>query len=117
MQVVSSKAWRKAKHRIVCGHIPASMENDGWHGSTEIRNKLLPILNKAGVDLYLAGHTHEPKIEKPGINHYFGLVVGGGPATEKENSNATYIRVNIDNKNIYVGLYSREGKLIDEYKK
>lgn len=112
-QVVSSKAWKRASHRIVCGHIPASLENDGWHGSTEIEQKILPILNKAGVDLYLAGHTHEPKLEKSGLNHNFCLAVGGGPASE--NGNATYIRVNVQDKHVHVAIYSREGKLLNEY--
>lgn len=114
-QIVASKAWKKAKHRVVCGHIPASKENDGWHGSNEVKNKFLPILNKAGVDLYLAGHTHAPKLERPGTNHHFGLVVGGGPKSEKENSNTTYIRVNVIEDSIHVALYDIDGKLLDEY--
>lgn len=115
-QVVSSKAWKKAKHRVVCGHIPASAENDGWHGSTEVKNKFLPILNQAKVDLYLCGHTHAPKLERAGLNHNFNMVVGGGPKSEKENSNTTYIRVDIVEDKLHVALYHIDGKLIDEFK-
>lgn len=79
MQVVSSKAWRKAKHRVVCGH------------------------------------THEPKLERAGLNHNFNMVVGGGPKSEKENSNTTYIRVDIVGDKLHVALYDIDGKLLDEY--
>lgn len=115
-QIIASREWKKARHRIVCAHIPATATNDGWHGSEEIAKKFLPLLNKAKVDLYLAGHTHEPVLEKPGSNHNFTMVVGGGPMKQENNGNATYIRVDVDNLNLKVGLYKYNGKLITEYK-
>ncbi|MDD3490131.1 MAG: metallophosphoesterase [Paludibacter sp.] len=115
-RVVASREWKKAKHRIVCGHIPASSSNDGWHGSKEIATKFLPLLNKAKVDLYLAGHTHEPVLEKSGADHNFTMVVGGGPMKSDNKSNVTYIRVDVDNNNLKVGLYRYNGDLITEYK-
>lgn len=114
-QVVSSKVWKKAKHRVVCGHIPVSKENDGWHGSTDVMNKFLPVLNKAKVDLYLCGHTHEPMLERPNAHHNYCMVVGGGPKRDKGDSNATYIRVNVEGNKMQVALYSWDGKLLDEY--
>nr|MBP8783549.1 metallophosphoesterase [Paludibacter sp.] len=115
-RTIASHEWIKAKHRIVCAHIPATATNDGWHGSEEIAKKFLPLLNKAKLDLYLSGHTHEPVLEKPGANHNFTMVVGGGPMKSANKSNVTYIRVDVDNNNLKVGLYRYNGDLITEYK-
>ena len=115
-RTIASHEWIKAKHRIVCAHIPATATNDGWHGSEEIAKKFLPLLNKAKLDLYLSGHTDEPVLEKPGANHNFTMVVGGGPMKSANKSNVTYIRVDVDNNNLKVGLYRYNGDLITEYK-
>lgn len=115
-RTIASREWKKARHRIVCAHIPATATNDGWHGSEDIAKKFLPLLNKAKVDLYLSGHTHEPVLEKPGSNHNFTMVVGGGPMKQENNGNVTYIRVDVYNLNLKVGLYKYNGELITEYK-
>ena len=115
-QVISSRSWRKAHHRIVCAHIPATRANDGWHGSMDIADKFLPILEKANVDLYLSGHTHEPVLEKPDLNHNYTLVVGGGPMRSDKSNNVTYIRVDVDKLDLKVSLFRHNGELIDEYK-
>ena len=115
-RTIASREWKKARHRIVCAHIPATATNDGWHGSEDIAKKFLPLLNKAKVDLYLSGHTHEPVLEKPGSNHNFTMVVGGGPMKQENNGNVTYIRVDVYNLNLKVELYKYNGELITEYK-
>lgn len=55
-------------------------------------------------------------MEKPGANHNFTLVVGGGPMKSANKSNVTYIRVDVDNSNLKVGLYRYNGDLITQYK-
>jgi acid phosphatase type 7 len=114
--VTGSEQWKNADHRIVCGHIPISKKNDGWHGSVDLQNKFLPILNQANVDLYICGHTHEPNLEKPGKNHNFTLVTGGGPTSYENGKNTTYIKVIVSGSGLGVQLYSISGKLIDSYK-
>jgi len=66
-EVVKSKAWRTADHRIVMIHIPPTsqpMRENGplneilcW-GSHRWSEKALVIFNKADVDLMISGHTH-----------------------------------------------------------
>lgn len=49
-------AASKAEWRIVCYHQPTF--NVGGHGSDWGRKEILPVLQKHGVDLVLAGHSH-----------------------------------------------------------
>lgn len=112
-KVIASDEWKKAKHRIVCGHIPATHEPDDWHGPQDVAAKLVPLLNKAKVDMYICGHTHEAKIERPNAFHNYTLVVGGGPVRDKRPPGATFINVNVDGEKLAVELYKRNGDLID----
>lgn len=47
----------KSKWKVVCGHYPI-FSNGGHKKSLETTRKLLPILNKYSVDIYLSGHDH-----------------------------------------------------------
>lgn len=61
---------------FVLGHRPAY--SSGWHGpDVEVRRHILPVLERAGVDLYLAGHDHDYERTAPidGVTH---IVSGGG---------------------------------------
>lgn len=53
---IESQAWKDAPVHIVFCHIPP--ENGTWHGPQELYNKFVPLLNKAGIDLMICGHTH-----------------------------------------------------------
>ena len=48
-------------------HIPPYDDNRGqeWHGDLEVRLKFVPILNKAGIDLMVSGHTHHFSFQTP----------------------------------------------------
>lgn len=66
---VESEAFKNAKYKIVCTHIPFF----GYENAEPIEKKAYemwgPILEKAGIDLMIAGHTHEffwfPKERSP----------------------------------------------------
>lgn len=62
-ELVKTKAYKKAKYRIVLSHFPMILDeeskNEGtWTGWQDAIDKFLPILNKANVDLVVSGHTH-----------------------------------------------------------
>ena len=71
-QVVNSKAFRKSKHRIVMCHIPPTDKRMGeveknrkrvsdlltWRGNVHLAEVMLPILNKADIDVMLSAHLH-----------------------------------------------------------
>ena len=66
-EVVKSEAFKKAEHKIAFMHIPPYDDNRGqeWHGGLEVRNKFVPILNQAGIDLMVCGHTHRYSFQAP----------------------------------------------------
>ena len=64
--VVASEEFRSAPIKIVFCHIPP--ETGGWHGAEEIHRLFVPILNEAGIDLWLAGHIHKYRLTEAGKN-------------------------------------------------
>lgn len=61
-EAMKSKAFRKAKHKIVLMHIPPlvtpGIPAGEEHGNVQLHDELSPLFNKAGIDLALSGHTH-----------------------------------------------------------
>ena len=112
--VTTSSEWKKATHRIVCGHIPATLEPNDWHGTIDVTNKITPLLNTAKVDLYICGHTHRATLERPGKFHNYTMVVGGGPVSQKQGKETTFIKVNVDGSKLSVELHKKNGELIDQ---
>lgn len=55
--VVASDEFRAAAVRIVIAHIPPL--SNGWHGSAEVAQRFVPILNEAGIDAMFCGHIHK----------------------------------------------------------
>ncbi len=72
---LAGEACRKAQFRVVFSHIPPRCA-DGF-AIQEVRQNFEPLINEAGVDLWLSGHTHKfQHIDPvPGENGYT-LVVG-----------------------------------------
>ncbi|MCK0192350.1 FN3 domain-containing metallophosphoesterase family protein [Arenibacter sp. F20364] len=66
-EVVKSDEFKNAEHKIAFMHIPPYDDNRGqeWHGDLEVRLKFVPILNKAGIDLMVSGHTHHFSFQTP----------------------------------------------------
>lgn len=55
--MVMTPEFRSAKYRIVLMHMPPV--GSSWHGTREVARKFVPLLNDAGIDLMICGHTHE----------------------------------------------------------
>lgn len=107
--VVQSEAFNKAKYRVVIGHIPPAMSKTSWHGDMEVRNKFVPILNKAGIDLMICGHTHEfsyhPNVD--GINFPILINSNHGVVAAEANQTSLNVRiVDIDGKTAFKESYS-----------
>jgi len=72
---LSSDACRKAQYRIVFSHIPPR----GAEGFAirDVRLNFEPLINPAGIDLWLSGHTHRfQRVDPaPGQNTY-PLIIG-----------------------------------------
>lgn len=69
-EVTASDEFKQAPFRVVILHIPPTAST--WHGTKEVTEKFIPILNNARIDVMLCGHTHNYKFidrgEEPGIN-------------------------------------------------
>jgi len=55
--VVEENDFKQSSLRIAFLHIPPTIGN--WHGNYHLQQTLLPVLNTAGIDLMLSGHTHK----------------------------------------------------------
>ena len=56
--VTKEKWFRTAPYKVCVSHIPMSLEEDSWYTQKQLHDIMLPILNKAGVDLMLSAHFH-----------------------------------------------------------
>ncbi len=94
-EIVHSKNFRGARHRIVVMHQPPLSR-----GVNRIREMFMPILTKAKIDLMLCGHTHK-KIRSE---------EWGFPIFVNDNHSASLVRVT--RKGIDVRTINEEGKEI-----
>lgn len=90
-QAIQSEDIRTAPVKIALLHVPFE-KGKGWYGSNELKRLFVPILNEAGVDLMLSGHTHNYGIREKGTcdGNEFPILVNDNDtrmdvvATEKE---------------------------------
>lgn len=105
--LIDSKAYKKAKYRIVISHFPMMMsaeekKDNMWHGWQDAIDKLSPILNKANVDLLVAGHTHRFFYHEPGTaNNTYPMI---------EQGNMCAARLDIADGRILVKVIDKDGK-------
>jgi len=76
-EVTESEEFKSAEHVIVFNHMPPFVAGrSAWHGDTEVAEKFVPILNNAGIDLMISGHTHRYSfIEKNSDENNFPIIV------------------------------------------
>jgi len=101
-EAVQTNAFKKAKYKIAICHIPPDPD---WHGSADILEKWVPILNEAGVQVMLSGHEHRNRIIKPDAAIKFPVIV---------NSNNSILKAKISDKEARFSVFGIDGKKIDE---
>lgn len=79
-QVIASEAFKQAKFKVVIGHIPPVPEKGAWHGTREVMEKFVPILNKGGVDIMICGHLHQHVYLEPSEKVHFPVLVNSNNA-------------------------------------
>ncbi|HVU54009.1 MAG TPA: FN3 domain-containing metallophosphoesterase family protein [Puia sp.] len=105
---VKKKAFRKAKYKVVFSHIPLYHAGE-WHGTQHVRETWGEILNEAGIDLLICGHTHVYGIHPAEKGkHNYPIVIGGGPANGKR----TIIRVMADRQALKLEMLDDGGKMV-----
>lgn len=110
-QEMESKAFKKAKFRVILMHIPPCFGGNA-PGEKHVNSVFNPLLNKAKVDIVLSGHTHRYIIRKPneGENNY-PIIVGGGPTEGRR----TMTKVTADKNQLKVVMLNDKGEEAGSY--
>ncbi|MDL2256051.1 metallophosphoesterase [Parabacteroides sp. OttesenSCG-928-G06] len=102
-EVMQTDAYKKAKHRIILGHIPPMPRGESTRASVHAGDVLyrtyLPVLNEANVDLMICGHTHRHTVHEPTANsaHNFPILINGSNCISLVTVNAEGIHVKTTN--------------------
>ncbi len=89
---VKTDAFRNAKHRIVIIHMPVIKEAKQNYAMKFLADNFGPVLQNAGIDLMISGHTHR--------NAYYEKEKSGFNYPVLVNSNNSFVEVVVDNKGI-----------------
>lgn len=108
-ELTQTDAYRQARYRIVISHFPmvmpeANKAEGAWKGWEDAIRRFLPVLNKAGVDLLVSGHTHRYAYYEPGADgNSFPVLIQGA-----------YSAVRLDVKDGKIGLkvFDTKGKIL-----
>jgi predicted phosphodiesterase len=97
-QDLESDAFRKARYRIVISHIPPRAAKG--FAIEEVGRNFEPLILKAGVDLWLSGHTHRFQRVDPaeGQNNYT-LIIGSTDTLTRVEVAAVGIKVSAVRQN------------------
>lgn len=102
-KTVNSEEYKKAKYHVVICHVPPANGEDSWHGDREVRDKFLPALKNAGVDIMICGHYHRyiyyPSLE--GTD--FPVLI---------NSNNSYVTGKTNNGKLEIKVVDTKGKTL-----
>ena len=99
-KVVESQECKSAKHRIVFLHMPPIDGHKMWHGTRQIREMFVPILNKANISVMLCGHVHTYSYHTDQAE--FPILV---------NAFDTALKAKVDENGIKIDVVDMEGKV------
>ena len=101
--VLNSDLYRDAPFKRVICHMPPFGD---WHGSRELFEKFVPLLNDAKPDLMLSGHLHQKQIHPASAEVHFPVII---------NSNNDVLEGEIIGNELKIKIKDRSGKQEDEY--
>ncbi len=101
-----SEAWRNARYRIALTHIPPR-GGDGY-AIQQVRDLFGPVLDGAGVDLWLSGHAHSYSHLAPAPgDHGYHLVV---------NDDHTTLKIDVTPRHLTVTVLNADGTVADTFR-
>ena len=113
---VASEAWKRAKYRVVIGHIPPI-----WIDATGKIHKdsqksfsgrvLYDVLNGKGVTVLLGAHDHVPSFRRPNEEVDYPFFVGG----EHSVKGSTLMRCEMGDESIRVRILDHQGIAIHDW--
>lgn len=109
-EVVKTKAYKKAKYRVVLMHIPPYHSGD-WHGPMHCQKLFTPIFEAHKVDLVVSGHTHRYGVHEPDADHSYPVLIGGG----SKDGSRTIMHIAADGNQLHVDMIRDDGEKVGEY--
>lgn len=104
---IQTETFKKAPFRVLLIHISPYHSGD-WHGTTHCRQVFGALLNKAGFDLQISGHTHRYMTHQPDADHNFPIFIGGGPLE----GNRTLMKLKANAKELNLKMIRDDGELV-----
>lgn len=101
--VISSPEYKRAKYHVAVMHVPPVKELP-WHGTLDLKRKIVPVLNEGGVDVMLCGHYHIFRCYEPDSEVHFPVVVDGADQCLTGEATAESLKLRIvekDGKEIF----------------
>lgn len=111
-KVIEEEEFRDAPFRIVMLHVPPVAGAAPWHGSLHLREHLVPVLNRANIDLMICAHLHRHVYYPPGQEGCeFPILINSNRNVVDVRANTSKIEVGVrDEKNSPVGTWSFQRK-------
>lgn len=104
-RAITEPDFQRSPYKVVLIHMPLFGGNN-WYGERKNRELFLPLLNEAGIDLALSGHTHRyARIDAGQHANQFPIVIG-----DPQN----LIRVDASPDGLNVVVQNADGSLKDE---
>lgn len=104
-ETLESEECRQAPFKIVVMHVPLAWGT--WHGQVNAKERFLPLLNKAGIDLMLCGHIHSYA--------YYPEGTDGANFPVLQNSNDESARIKVDSKAMDIKVLNRKGDVLHTF--
>lgn len=101
--VVNSQEYKEAPFKIVVCHMPPE---NGWHGSVDLLEKMVPILNENTPDAMICGHLHKHYIREANSDIKFPVLI---------NDNQSIIKAKVNPSSFSVKFLDRSGKQTDSF--
>ncbi len=108
-QEVRKEAFTSAVYRVVLVHIPPFYIANEAHAATHYGGLWGAVLNEAGIDLMICGHTHKRGVHPavPG-KHTYPIVIGGGP----KDGNRTMMEVRANSRMLKLEMFDDAGNTV-----
>lgn len=101
-KVLLSEECMQSPFKVVIAHIPPLPIDHAWHGSREVMDKFVPLLNNAGIDMMICGHLHRHAYQEPSDRFRFPILV---------NSNNACATVTVKEQEMNIKVYELDGKV------
>ena len=105
-ETIESDDFKNSPFRIVVMHVP--MAGGEWHGQINAKERFLPILNNAGIDLMLCGHMH--------AYDYYEKGNDGANFPVLQNSNDESVRIKVDKNTLDMRVINRKGEVTHKFR-